>query len=210
MRNAGIYIVLEGLDGSGKTTVFKNLVHIFKDQNISFDTLCPTQIFSMDSLAEKFYRSNRKFKRINFFRTLIFAYRSYKATKNVKWNSELILGDRSIIVSYVKHWRKYFNSPSLTVSLVNILEPFIKSPNFVFLFHAPENILWQRISQKAVIEIDETPDNLRLMKSAYDEIRNSYSISRLNKTQWIDINSNKGIEELTKEVYEIINTLINK
>ena len=148
MEKHGVYIALEGLDGSGKSTLFKNLLPLFKDKKISFDTLCPTQISSPNSLAEKLYRSNKKFKRINFFRTMIFAYRSYKASKKVNWESDLIFGDRSIIVTYVKQWRKYFNSPMLTKVFVNIIEPFIKTPDFVIFLDAPESELLKRLQQK--------------------------------------------------------------
>jgi thymidylate kinase len=210
MSNSGIYIALEGLDGSGKSTLFKNLIEIFKTDEISFDTLCPTQISKPNSIPEKVYRSNKKFKRLNFYRTLIFAYRSFKASSKVNWQASLILGDRSIVVTYVKHWRKIFNSPFLTVMFVNLIEPFIKSPDYVLLLDAPENILLNRITQKNVIEIDETPENLRLMKNAYQEIRNAYKISRLRKTKWIDIDSSKQPDELVQEVYAVIKSLIAK
>lgn len=71
MPNKGVYIALEGLDGSGKSTLYKNLIEIFKNENISFDTLCPTQISNPNSLAERIYHSNEKIKRINLFRILI-------------------------------------------------------------------------------------------------------------------------------------------
>lgn len=210
MGKHGAYIALEGLDGSGKSTLFKNLLPLFKDNKFSFDTLCPTQISAPNSLAEKLYRSNKKFKRINFFRTVIFAYRSYKASKKVNWESELILGDRSIIVTYVKHWRKYFNSPMLTKVLVNIIEPFIEAPDFVLLLDAPQPELFSRLRQKETLEIDETPESLRKMKQAYQEIRYSNKISRLSKTKWIDIDSNKSAQELVNEVYTVISSLIKK
>lgn len=210
MTNKRIYIAFEGLDGSGKSTLFKNLIDIFNKENILFDTLCPTQISTPNSVPERLYHSNKKFKRINLFRTLIFAYRSFKASRKVNLESNLIIGDRSIVVTYVKHWRKIFNSPFFTVMFVNLIEPFIKSPDYVFLLDAPESILLQRILQKGTVEIDETPENLRLMKTAYHEIRTSYKISRLSKTEWIDINSNKTPYELTMEVYSLICELITK
>lgn len=209
MKKKCTYIVLEGLDGSGKTTLFNNLNSFFVKDNISFQTLCPTRICSPNSILEKIYRANKIFKKINFCRTIIFAYRSYKSSRQTNWNSDLVFGDRSIIVSYVKHWRKYFNSPFLSVALVNFIEPFIKTPDFVLLLDAPENILIKRLALKDIIEVDETPENLRLMKNAYKEIRYCYKISRLAKIKWIDIDSNKSPSVLANEVYQIIKNILN-
>lgn len=208
-NNKGIYIVFEGLDGSGKTTLFDKLLPVFLNENIPLQSLCPTRVYSTNSILEKIYGSNKKFKRINLFRTIIFAYRSMKSSINTNWNSNLIIGDRSIVVSYVKHWRKYFDSPFLTVTLVNILEPFIHAPDYIFLLDAPEEVLFERLHKKDTLEIDETPENLRMMRMAYNEIRNSYKISRLAKTKWIDVNSNKNSDDLVLEVYIIIKDILN-
>lgn len=210
MASKGVYIAFEGLDGTGKSTLFRNIVEILKSEQISFDTLCPTQISNPNSIPERLYHSNRRFKRISIFRTLIFAYRSYKASRKVKWESNLILGDRSIVVSYVKLWRKILNSPFITIALVNFIEPFIKSPDVIFLLDASESILLNRISQKDVIEIDETPEHLRKMKAAYMEIRTSYRISRLEKSKWIDVDSSKSADDLKNEVYQLILEVMGK
>ncbi|MCE7062361.1 hypothetical protein [Dyadobacter sp. CY343] len=204
MTDKAYYIVLEGLDGTGKTTLFNNLVTLFKENGIPLQTLCPTRIVNPESLAEKIYRSNIRFKKNTISRMLIFAYRSYLSSNRISWGSSLILGDRSIIVSYIKNWRKWLHSRFLTVLLVNTIEPFIRAPDVVLLLSAPDDVIMHRISQKEIIEIDESLESLLAMKSAYNELRNTYKIPRLKKTIWIDIDSNKSSEALASEVYDML------
>jgi len=163
-----MYIALEGLDGTGKTTLFNNLNKRLKKEGYDFSTICTTLIVDKTTWPERLYHSHYRIKKINFFRYIIFAYRSRLANKNTKWDKNLILGDRCIVGTYAKRWKKIFYSRWLTIKIVDFLEPCLPTPDYVIYLSAPMNTILDRLNSKEVREVDETPFELKKMMNAYN------------------------------------------
>lgn len=204
MKGSAIYIAIEGLDGTGKSTLFNNLCDKLDAANISYSTLCPTRMTRPRSLIERMYNFNNWHKRILWFRRLIYAYRSYCAVKSLNTDVDIILGDRSIAGTYAKSWKVLFGSRSLTVAFFNLAEPFIAAPDYILLLQAPMQVIHTRLQGRAYIDADESEASLLKMKDAYAEISGSYTIHRLRNSQWIPVDADKEQDVLTDEVLAMI------
>lgn len=208
MEKHGIYIAIEGVDGSGKSTLFNNLFLRLKDENYCFDIYCPTNVISSQSAIEKIYKKYMFLQNNSYFKAIVYAIRYHKAFSKVNWNADLILGDRSIVTCYVARWKKWFNSILLTSLFVNLFHPKIKSPNYVLYLKVAPHILKERLSGRE-FNIDETPKRSNSMLIAYQEIQSQNHIKRLGQIKWMKIEADKDPNILTNEAMEIIKSIMN-
>lgn len=204
-----IYIALEGVKGSGKSTLVNSLETFFKENNIDLSLIRPTKASSKNSILERIYDRYPCFNRYSFSRAIIYAYRSCMASKRTNWNSELILGDRSIVTSYATRWRKWFNSSYLSILFVNLMEPFARPPDIVLFLQVSIENLSKRIDKRNIIDIDSSLDRLEEMNTAYQEIYSRQIIKRLRDVKWIFIDGNQQEEKVFDEASKIIKTYLS-
>jgi len=204
MNIRGKYIAIEGLKGAGKSTQIKKLCEILADNHIVYSVISPTAITNKNSIVEILYSKYKWLQNKSFSRALLYSYRAIAAQKKANWNAHLILGDRSIVTSYITRWRKWINSPLLTIIFVNILQPFIKSPDIIIYIEVPIETLEGRLRKRGVSDIDSTTNRLQEMDLAYKEIVNTYKIRKLRNTKWISIKGDTTEENVSKELYNII------
>jgi thymidylate kinase len=209
MAVLGKYIAIEGLDGSGKSTLFNNLIVALDKQGTSYSKICPTKAIKDNSIIEQLFIKSKFLSKLSFFRAIVYANRSFVASKNVNWASDLIIGDRSILTSYVTRWRKWFNCPFLSILFVNTLEPFVKPPDYIIYLTASTDILQKRLSNREFIDIDETPSRSDEMRKAYEEIKLKQIIKRLKNSTWIELDANQDPSILTEKALRIINEIKN-
>jgi len=205
-----MYIALEGLKGSGKSTLIERLEKEFlKKEKIEYSLMKQTLKDDKYSLIEKMFAKYSFLNNNSFFRAIVYARRAYVATKKTNWNSQLILGDRSIITSYITRWRKWFNSPKLTVLFVNIMEPFMHSPDvIIFLQVSIENLI-RRMEKRGIFDIDSSVERLKTMDNAYSEI-GTYKIKKTRQIKWIYVDGNKTEDEVFDETCKIIRDCLDK
>jgi thymidylate kinase len=199
-----MYIAIEGLKGSGKTSLVNRLILFLKTTNIDFSVMSPTKADDKSSLIEKIYAKYSFLQRNSFFKAIVYAHRAYVASKKTNWNSRLILGDRSIITSYTTRWRKWFNSSYLSILFVNIMEPFMRSPDVIIFLQVSIENLVQRIDKRGIPDIDSSVERLNKMRSAYNEICLYKPIKKICHVKWICIDGNKEEEEVFDETCRII------
>jgi thymidylate kinase len=199
-----MYIAIEGLKGSGKTTLINKLILFLKTTNIDFSVMRPTRADDKNSLIEKIYEKYFFMQHNSFFRAIVYAHRAYIASKKTDWNSRLILGDRSIITSYITRWRRWFNSLYLSILFVNITESFMHSPDVVIFLQVSMEKLMQRIDKRGILDIDSSAERLNKMNSAYNEIRTYKPIKKICCVKWIDVDGNKKEDDVFDETCRII------
>jgi len=207
----GTYVCIEGLDGAGKSTLLKALVERLEKQHILFSVACPTKPIRTDSLIERVFSRFAFLRKASLFRACVYALRSKQVAKNTNWNVPLILGDRSIVTSYVTRWRRWWNSARLTIRFVDYCEPFIPVPDHIFYIDLPEYILRERLNMRGQpLDIDETVQRSRDMRRAYDEICNTKIIPRIHSTKWhkLEITANSSPEEVANEAWKILLHLV--
>lgn len=211
MNKRPLYICLEGLDGSGKTTLFKKIVKKLKEEGFTLCEVSPTQKCGENDLWEKIYDKFKFLKDIIFFRNFLYAHRSNMVTKNIDWNVDLLIGDRSIITSFMCRWSKSDLKNKKVIARVNFLESKIPTPDYaIYLDVTPEN-LQKRLNYRGNKDIDESEKRSSEMRYAYDFLRNNpKAVSRIEKVKWLIIDGNPSEEEVFKNAWKEIITLLKK
>lgn len=210
MGNECKYICIEGLDGSGKTTVITSLEKEFKSQNLKINILSPTKMSNPQLLIERLYKKYKVLRKSRFYRAGLYAKRSNDASKKIDWNSGIVLGDRSLITSYVVKWSRNTVITKIRLFIVNILENRIPAPDYVIFINVPQEVLMERIkSRNEEIDIDETSERSNRMREAYHYFMNQEDIKRIKKVKWISINGDDSRENVLNRIKEIINQINN-
>lgn len=181
----GTYVTIEGLDGVGKSTLFQAIGGQLASAGYRFESACPTRCQSPASLLERLHRQSDVLGRSSAFRAIVYAARSASVARSTDWEAPLILGDRSIITSYVTRWRRVARSATFSRLLVDVLEPGMPAPDHVLYLQADPAVLRARLSARGEpLGIDETLERSEQMRTAYEEIRNDSLIPRLARTTW--------------------------
>ena len=189
------YVCLEGLDGSGKSTTTDLLKKMLGNKGISFSVCNPTQRILNDDWIEVMFARSEWMRGSSLLRAFIYARRSQWAALNTDWSRPLVLGDRSIITSYVTRWRRWGNCPTLSIRIVDFLEPVIPAPGLVFYLDVPHDLLMERLeSRDRKKDIDETPERSMAMRRAYEEIIGGiFQPVRLGNTRFVRIKVLRGM-----------------
>lgn len=216
-RDNPIYICLEGLDFSGKSTVFEGLVPLLERAGYRVHGLCPTKKGDPGHWTERAYRRltgsmspAAKFIRTNNFlhsicRIVLFAYRSnYAAAACERADADIILGDRSVITSYICRWTRHNSINHLLVLVVDLLEHRIPAPDHVLFFDVPLEELHRRREQACgrVPDLDENDVRAVEMYHAYHVLRTQPQlVKRLAGTQWHRIDADAAPETVLEAVF---------
>lgn len=188
-----MYLCIEGLDGSGKSTLLVKLEEHLQNEGYTVTQACPTRAVNCDTIIERAFRRSSFLNGSSLFRALVYGLRSRQTANAVNWNTPVVLGDRSIVTSYVTRWRKWFGSKRLTIAFVEIMEPTIPAPDVVLYIDLPPDVLKKRIDTRGKPrDIDETDGRSYQMRTAYAEIMKMNSIKRLSETNWISLQLNES------------------
>lgn len=205
-----VYICLEGLKGSGKTTLFNYLVSRLNEKNVEFSTVCPTKPSGDQYFFEKTFRKFPFLKNRRFPRIFLYAHRSNHAAENANWNKPLILGERSIATSYATKWTSSTFRTWLNFNIINIMENKIKTPDYVIYIDVPHDILKERIETRdKERDIDDTGSRIKQMEEAYFQMINSSKVKRMSSVKWIQVSGVGEPETIGENVLELITQLSN-
>lgn len=203
-----LYIAIEGVKGSGKSTVLTRVYNHILEQGMSVRLAAPTRVGYRGAFTEMITRILPILRKIDLWNELLYAFRSYRASKLFSGNTEIILGDRSIVSSYVTRWNKWGN-PDTTISRVNWFEPFIPAPDYIFYLKVETETALARISNRAKRDYgleDQTAERITEAIQVYSEIRNA-SIYRLKNTTWIEVDAEQPLDEVVGNINSLIGIL---
>lgn len=221
-RNHPIYICLEGLDFSGKSTVFEGVIPLLEQEGYRVYGLCPTKKSDPSYWMERMYRwlmdsksFVAKLVRTNRFlhsacRMMLFAHRSNEAAARIATDADMLLGDRSIITSYACRWTRHNCINRMLVFLVDRMEYRIPAPDHVLFFDVPLKELHSRREQERsrALDLDENDNRANEMYRAYNELCiQSRLLKRLAHTQWHRIDASGSPETVRETVLEKIHIL---
>lgn len=213
------YICFEGLDGSGKTTLFNRIVPLLKEKGYNVQKVCPTQSAcncknKADchcSSIERLFNRHPYLHKSRFLRMFLYAYRSNFAASNIDWNKDLILGDRSLITSYICRWNMFNLHNRFLVLCTNLLEYKIPAPDYVIYLDVSQEVLRERLSYRGNQDIDETDERSNSMRCAYDMFRkDDHFIKRLANVKWYIIDGEQSEETVCDEALNLIIQLLSR
>ena len=119
----------------------------------------------------------------------------------------MIIGDRSILTSYVSRWMKW-SDPYYTIKKVEHQYKGIMKPNVLIWLETPVGIASTNISkrkQKEIRKADESEEKLITDKSIYEElIKDNLYKKKIENVETIILKNNGNKDELKNEIKQII------
>lgn len=213
------YICLEGLDGAGKTTAYHHIMSLLEEEGYKVCGVCPTQsaCYCENKMEchchtiEKLFNQYPFLHKHRFLRMFLYAFRSNHAASKIDWTADLLLGDRSIITSYVCRWTRFRFLNCLLINIVNLLEYKIPVPDYVFYLEVSTKTLCKRLSYRNNLDIDETDKRSKAMRYAYNVIQiQTGEIKRISTVQWYTIDGNQPEDTVSHEIFRQIMELLPK
>ena len=196
------FITFEGIDGCGKTTVANLIAERLKQEGIGIIlTKEPTDTWLGDAVRRSYAEDIHPY-------TEAFLFLADRAT-HTDWineklnNGNIVISDRysdSTVAYQAALFHQNFGDPmpEYVKWLQDVSGPIIRTPNITFLFDIDPEISLERIGNRGEKEKFETLDNLKL-------VRENYLAIAKDSPQIKIIGSSKGLEEVTKEVLNIVN-----
>ncbi|MCG3858831.1 deoxynucleoside kinase [Psychrobacter sp. Ps2] len=168
-----MYIAIEGLKGTGKSTLLKTLLPVLKarlqPKQHRIAILHPTKPIPEDHYLEReFYQHQNN----DDYLRLLYAARSNYHASRTDWNANLIISDRSILTSLAVRWRHTNLSPVEHYKQVRAQESVIAIPDLVIQLDAPNATLLKRYAKRnrQYGQHEETLDSIVSMRSSYTEL----------------------------------------
>jgi thymidylate kinase len=203
-----MYIAIEGVKGSGKSTIIDRIIYGLKLSGCDLKLIAPTRSPKGFSLIESISSAVPWLLMCDYWNEILYAVRSNREARRIKKQDHLLLGDRSIATSYVTRWNKY-GDPNKCISRVNAIEPLLLAPDHIlYLDVTPETAL-SRIRNRPKRNYglkDETESRVVEAIDNYKSVM-AYGIKRLSNTVWHSIDANKKLDEVLEQIKPAIENL---
>lgn len=206
-----MYICLEGVKGSGKSTLLQNIVCYFEQKNKDFEVASPTKPTPKNVWWEVLFKNFPFLKKIDTLKQKLYIQRANWVAKHTNWTKKMVIGDRSIITSYVTRWQKWDN-PTICVNKIDVINT-MPAPDYVLYLDISLDAVMKRLQNRVrdYGKEDETPQKVTADMQAYHDLKNGkYEVKRLKNTTWIGLNAELSPENLLKQAIEIIENLEKK
>lgn len=200
-----MYIALEGIKGSGKSTILQNILCSSEQKQIS---LCrsTTSAGAYDPL-EQLLLKNPTLNENDAFMERLFLQRAIVHDQRMQ-HRQFVLGDRSILTAYVTRWKKW-NNPNYTIRRINEQYRKIRKPDvYIFLESDVERSLRHIAGrkQKTTGKNDEQRDALALAQDNYQVLLLEGEYRRkIGPVQIIRLKTDTPLDELSREINTILN-----
>lgn len=196
----GKYIVIEGIDGAGKTTISNILVKELKN-SITIKEPSNSKIgeFIRNSLeSKKEFMKNYIISSLLFFADRI---QLKEKIKKLREEYDYIISDRCFLSTYAyqnaliknEEEKKIFNK------IFNILLQFVEMPDAIIILDVDVEVALERLKEKKKSIYEEK----EFLKKVLDNYRNF----ELDLKNVYLVDANRNIEEVKKDVIKIIQLL---
>lgn len=207
----GLYIALEGIDGSGKTTQVQELKKYFESKGKEVvKTREPRKEGVIGELVHQILLGDRKFspKAFQYLFTTDRVLNQEEIVLPALKRGAVVISDRAfwsgIVYGILDRMEDEYDVKSesyflIAHSIFSFYHQFT-IPDFTFYLHIPLNVSMQRIKEERGhrLEIYEREDKLRKVIDGYDVLFNRF------KEEVNIVDGTKTIPEVTKEIVEII------
>lgn len=189
----GKFIVIEGIDGSGKSTIAKKLAETLNENNIeTIYTFEPTNAYYGAKL-----RDTMLSKDMDLDRELELFVDDRKEHIRLMIKPTLEEGKTVVLDRYMYSSIAYQGAKGIDIEKIkNMHESFILIPDIVFIFHLPvEKSLNRIIEKRGFIDRFENEEYLKKVDSIFKSFNDSFIYH---------INADKSIDDINKELIEIL------
>lgn len=189
-------ITIEGIDGTGKTTLAKLLATHYKAKYIKF----PSDSSIGQLIREQLKAESPSFLDLVSLQMLFVADKL--SNKEIRDKNQMIIVDRYIDSAIVYG---YLDNIPMRFSL--ILNKYLPQPDLTIILDANPEICLQRLSNRKEKEYYENKTKLTLIRETYKELPIIYK--GLGENRKIEfLNAEKSIEEMFSNAVEIIDSFL--
>lgn len=202
-----MYVAIEGIKGSGKSTVIEAALQQINKHNIPLDVFAITNPMCPGHPLERMLHTNNALKLNDDFIEKLFHERALWNQAVLNQHCKHVLGDRSIATAIVTRWNKW-NDPYQTIKKVNHDYASIMKPDVIVWLNtepvkAAGNIC--KRTKKAIGEKEETPAMLDMACDVYKELFSERVFEKkVGKVQIIEIRECSNIKDVSNEISSII------
>ena len=195
MAKKGIFLVIEGLDGSGKTTQAALLADKFKQNHSVLLTAEPSHGKIGSFIRESCLYENTRLP--TEAEALMFAAdrieHMYSEVKPALEEGKLVICDRYIYSSLA-----YQGNSGLSLDWIKTINARALQPDIcIFIDVPPEKVIERLQRKKSVMETLETQQKVREVYMKYVE-----------KGELVRVNGDKEVEQVAEELYKTVSGLI--
>lgn len=205
-----MFIVLEGIDGSGKTTQLNKIKEYVAKEFPNKDIIFTREPGGLDNhIGEELREVILNNEMDDYTRALLYAASRYEHQLKIKeWiaDNKIVICDRYIYSSLA------YNSNNISemneILNINRYNDIIK-PNAILFYRINMDTYNERkrnrSNERELDVLEQKPDSFFIKSSKF------YTTAfNLTKANIIEINSNRSIEEVTSDTLEIIDNLLRE
>jgi len=199
-----MFIVIEGIDGAGCETQGKNLVKMCREQKSLFPTTLikyPDYERNVGKLIREFLYQNKDLTAEQQFLLYSLQFLMDKKMIAEKRKNGILIADR------------YFSTALCYQTLEGV--DMTKAVNFAndFGIEKPDAVFYLNVDPDIAIKRKFGEDKEKNFREKdFEFIRRTYKqykelVDNQVWTKWVNIDGNKGIEEITKNIYNVLMSL---
>lgn len=202
-----MYVALEGIKGSGKSSVLACIESRLATMGVRHRVLRPYAFQGADSLLERAYlRTGQHWP--DWAVARFYGWRSDCRVAAIPKRAGLLIGDRSVITSYVTRWNNA--DPVAGMATVDRLEQRIALPDKVIFLDTSVELALRRISHRPARRYgcrDEQPERLRSAAMAYAKLSADPAQFGLDYVEWHVVDASRSVELVAADVLRRIVSL---
>lgn len=200
-----LFIVIEGLDGSGGTTQSRLLKEWFIKEGHKIHLTCEPSHGPIGALIQKSLSSSETPARISD-RVLPYLFAADRQAHLDEEINPALLEGKMVISDRYYHSSLAYQGLSIGLSRVASLNEHFQKPDITFILWLEPEISFHRIQKRGEpLERFETLDRLRNIAEAYDDVY-AYCISQGETIHKID--ARQSIEEIHLSIRQHIHALL--
>ena len=199
-----MYIAIEGIKGTGKSTLIEALTVKLKNNGIDFQCFAPTKPMPKESWWERAYRD---FSLDDMYIESLYTARANYHASQIDFDGTLILGDRSILTSCVTRWpQDDMNHLLPYLQQIRQKQFLVPLPDLVLYLDLPVEVTLARFAQRERHYglLDEKAERLQQAKQAYSTLLHHKDQLGFGNMQHQLIDANQEPKDLLENVYALV------